>query len=375
MARPRKTDHADQVERLLDEARALPHGATRIELCEEAVRIADSHNDLPLAYQARDELVESACFGARPDLLIVTFSWCLSTFDRHPEADISEYQLLWRMKWVVSALPKFPEIKLATMHQMLDDMERRFRNYGGSIQPVLNKRRSVALQTGDIEGARANHRQLARMPRSFLSDCHACELDALAGYWLDLGRYTLGIRKAEELIASGMSCARVPASTFADVLLPMLRQSRGEEAMAYHKKGYPKVRRDADYMWHWGQHLSFLALTGNDARAAKLIETHLPAVESAHDPLSTLAFLRNMLLALECIAERKEKLKLRLPTDSPLSGESGEYLVAELANKTRDRVKQMSKRFDERNGNSYYVDLIGDLAKLRRFATRVPLSG
>jgi cellulose synthase operon protein C len=372
MPRPRKTDYTDQVELLLEEAQDLPHGATRIELCEEAIRIADSHNDLSLAYQARDELVESACFGARPDLLIVTFSWCLSTFDRHPEADISEYQLLWRMKWVVSALPDFPQIKLATIHQMLDDMERRFRNYGESIQPVLGKRRSVALQTGDLEGARAFHRQFARMQRTILSDCHACELDALACYWFDIGRYAHGIRKAEELIASGMSCARVPAGTYADLLLPMLRTGRGEDAMVYHKKGYPKIRRDTDYMWHWGQHLSYLALTGNDARAAKLIETHLPVVESAHDPLSMLEFLRNMLLALECIAERKEKIKLRLPAESPLANESGEYLVAELAEKTRKRVTEMSKRFDQRNGNSYYRDLIDELPRLRKYATHIP---
>ena len=193
-----------------------------------------------------------------------------------------------------------------------------------------------------------------------------------AGHWLDIGRYTRGIRKAEELITSG-SCARVPAGTFADVLLPMLRTGRGEEAMAYHKRGYPKIRRDTDYMWHWGQHLSFLALTGNDARAAKLTETHLPAVESAHDPLSTLAFLRNMVLALECIAERKEKIKLRLPAESPLANEAGEYVIAELAEKTRQHVKEMSKRFDERNGNSYYVDLLDELPKLQGFATRVPV--
>jgi hypothetical protein len=371
MPRRQTSEPEEHVERLIAEARALPHGSVRIELVEEAVRIADAHKNVQLAYAARDELVESACFGARPDLLIVAFSWCLSTFDQHPEADISEYSLLWRMKWVVSALPKFAEIELETIHRMLDDMERRFRNYCGSTQAVVGKRRTVALQTGDIEAARAAHRQFTRMARSFLSDCLACELDAEAGYFMDTGRPAVGIRKAEELINGGMKCARVPDATFGDVLLPMLRVGRGEEAMAYHKKGYPRVRRDTDYMTHWGQHLSFLALTDNDARVVKLLETHLPAVEASHDPLSKLSFLRSMLLTLECLADRRQKLKLRLPPESPLANESGEYDLEKLALRTRERVLEMSRRFDERNRNNFYTESAEELAKIRKYATRI----
>ena len=145
MPRRRPTDHADRVERLLTQAGTLPHGPTRVELCEEAVRIADLHKDPELAYRSRQELIDAACFGGRPDLLIVAYSWCLATFDRGDEVGVSAYHVLWRMKWVVCALPKFPEIELAAIHGMLDDMERRFRDYAGSIQPVVGYRRAVAL--------------------------------------------------------------------------------------------------------------------------------------------------------------------------------------------------------------------------------------
>src|SRR5918993_2726942 len=117
----RRPDHAAQVDRLLGQADALPYGPTRVELCEEAVRIADLHNDTPLGYRARRELVDAASFGGRPDLLIVAFTWCLAAHDRGDVTDESEMDLLWRMKWVVGALPKFPEIELATIHEMLDD--------------------------------------------------------------------------------------------------------------------------------------------------------------------------------------------------------------------------------------------------------------
>lgn len=375
MPRRRPPDHADQVDRLLAQAAALPHGPTRVELCEEAARVADLHNDPELAYRAREELVEAACFGGRPDLLIVGFAWCLSTFDRAEDQGIPAFQLLWRMKWVVGALPKFPEIELATIHGMLDDMERRFRDFGGSVQPVVGKRRMVALQTGDLGAAREYHKQFVRMPRTFLSDCHACELDALAGYWMDVGKNALGVRKAEDLINSGMRCAKVPDSTYADLLLPMVRVGRAADAMAYHRKGYPLVRRNVGDLWHWGQHMAYLAVTGNDARAVKLLERHLPDVEASHDPLGTLSFLRNTLLLVEGLADRKEKMKLRLPAASPLANESGEYVLADLADAVRTRAVQISRRFDRRNGNGHYEELVGQLADLRKKAVKVPYEG
>lgn len=371
----RNRDYTDQVDSLLTQAGALPHGPTRIELCEEAVRIADSHNDEELAYRAREELVEAACFGGRPDLLIVAFSWCLSTFDNDPYGSISLYTLLWRMKWVVSALPKFPEIELATMHGMLDDMERRFREFGGSIQPVLGKRRSVALQTGDFDAARTAHKQFMRLSRSFLSDCHACELDSLASYWFDIRKNTLGVRKAEEVINGNLRCAEVPQVTYAEILLPMVRIGRADDAMKYHKKGYPQIRRNVGEVSHWGEHMCFLALTGNEARAAKLLEKHLPDVENCHDPLAKLAFLRHMLVVVECLADQKEKMKLRLPKESPFANDSGEYSLADLAKAVRKRTIELSRQFDRRNRNSYYAELVEELPELLKKRTRVAYVG
>jgi hypothetical protein len=375
MKRSRRTDYTDHVDQLLDQAGDLPHGPTRVELCEEAVRIADTHNDPMLAYRAREELVEAACFGGRPDLLIVGFSWCLATFDRKDNDEIAAYPLLWRMKWVIGALPKFPEIELSTIHRMLDDMERRFRDFGGSLQPVVQKRRMVALTTGDLKGAAEAHRQVMRMSRNFLSDCHACELDALAGYWIDIGKNALGVRKSEELIASGLRCAKVPETTYSDILLPMVKIGRARDAMKYHRKGYPLIRRNVGDVWYWGQHMAYLSLTRNDARAVKLLETHLPDVEACHDPLARLSFLRNMVVVVEGLAEEKEKRKIRIPSDTPLANELGEYVLADLAGRVRARALELSLRFDRRNGNSHYEELMDEPAALRKRATRVPLTG
>ncbi|MBO0697373.1 MAG: hypothetical protein J2P46_03175 [Zavarzinella sp.] len=371
MKRARRSDHLEQVEALLREAADLPHGPTRIGLCEEATRIADLHGDPALAFRARQELVDAACFGGRPDLLIVAYAWCLSWFDRGEHDRLSPYALLWRMKWVVNALPRFPEVELPAIHRMLDDMERRYREFGGSVQPVVGVRRSVALKTGHLAEAARAHNRFVRMPRTTLSDCRACEAASLADYHVVRGRNAVGVRKAEELIASGLKCAKVPQETYGDILIPMVKLRRAPDAMRYHKTGYRMVRREAGEVQRWGQHMAYLALTGNDARAAKLLEAHLADVEASSDLLSVLDFFRNTFVVLELLADRKEKLRLRLPPGSPFANPTGEYILADLALRVRDRAAELSRRFDERNGNSYYSDLLEEAATLRKWATPV----
>jgi hypothetical protein len=122
-------------------------------------------------------------------------------------------------------------------------------------------------------------------------------------------------------------------------------------------------------------HIAYMALTGNDARAIRLLQTHLAEVESAHDPLSCLTFWRTTCLAVESLAERKKKIKLRLPAESPLANASGEYALDELAVRLRARALELSRKFDRRNGNGYYEELMGEVRTLHKYATRVPFSG
>ena len=91
--------------------------------------------------------------------------------------------------------------------------------------------------------------------------------------------------------------------------------------------------------------------------------------------LGSLAFFRNTLIVIECLADKKEKMKLRLPVESPFANESGEYVLSDLAGGVRDRAIEVSRRFDRRNGNSYYEQLIEQSSKLLKKATRVPYNG
>lgn len=372
MARKKKeSDYYEDTMELLRQANNLPYGTTRLALCEEAVQLADSHNDIPLAYHARMQVVEAACFAGATDAQLVAFSWCLARYDENPE-QYSGYDLLWRMKWVSDDLPNYPEIALSQIDAMLNDMERRFQAYCGSIQPVLACRREVLLMVGDLDGAKAVHKRYTRMSRCFLSNCHACELDANANYFLDVGQRAVGIRKLQQVINGNMTCSTVPARTYSSLLLPLLRVGKAEEAMAYHKKGYPMVRNLAGRSRNWGEHTLFLALTGNDAKAVKAIEKHFGTVEREADPYTRLGYLRDILVAIECLAERKAKLKLRLPEETAITKPEGVYDTAALAAQLRTIVVDLSQRFDTRNGNTFHATLVKEASDIRSHAIHLP---
>ena len=127
---------ADELWGLLGEAYRMPYGAAQIALVEQVIRHADALGDRELAYQSRILATTAYTYGGEVAKSFVTFSWCLSDFDRDPAPfhARTKHELFWHFKYMVSALTKFPEVPLARTHAVLDDMERRYREAGHSQQ-------------------------------------------------------------------------------------------------------------------------------------------------------------------------------------------------------------------------------------------------
>ena len=96
--------------------------------------------------------------GGDPTRAFLAFSWCLvglrpATRSWSVRGDHA-HTLLWDFKWIVWALPQFPEIPLDRTLAVLDDMQRRYQLAGHSLHAVHQHRWLVAHHVGDI-GRRA----------------------------------------------------------------------------------------------------------------------------------------------------------------------------------------------------------------------------
>lgn len=367
-------DHRDEIEDLLGRAESMGHGPAQFALADEAVRLADSHQDIEAGYFARQEYIKAALFSGQPEKMLVAFSWCLGQFDRDPER-FDAHRLLWQYKWVANALPDFPQIERRQIDEMFDDMAKRFRTFGASEHAVWHKRRGVALKMGEPDAMRRAHVKLAGLKRDDLSDCHACEMDEVIDYQVFLGDDRAALDAARPILQGRYSCSEVPQVTYAKVLLPLLRLRRGPDAMQHHVRGYRMIAKNpAEFIVQIADHIGFLALTGNYPRGLRLLEKHLNlALETACPAYAFEMYLSLTLLMDRLAAAKMITIRTRMPESFPARNESGEYEVKALYEWFADQASDLAAKFDARNGNEYHRQRVKELAELPRYAARVPV--
>jgi hypothetical protein len=367
-------DDRDQIDELLDRATGMRPGPTQVALTEEAVNLADHHNDVEAGFQARLEHVSATLFAGLPDRMLVAFSWMLAQFDRDPHA-FDAHRLLWQYKWVVNALPDFPQITRTQIEEMFTDMERRYRKFGASMQTIFFKKRGVAYKMGDAERAAEANRAMIGQPRDDLSDCLACEVDSQVEYHFIQRDYEQGVLKAAPILNGRYSCSEVPQVTYAQILIPLLRLDRGDEAMGHHLVGYKMIARNpVEFIPQLAENMEFLTLSENLPRAVRLFEKHLIlALESPCPEWRFRFFLAAKLLCERLAESGRDSVKLRMPDAFPIRTESGKYQTSELADWFAGDLTALAQRFDARNGNDHFARRIASVGELKSLVQSIPV--
>jgi hypothetical protein len=366
--------YLDQIDDLLTRADGLRHGPAQITVVEEAVNLADRHNDVAAGFDTRLEFVSAALFAGQPDRMLVAFAWMLAQFDLDPELYDSP-RLLWQYKWVVNALPDFPQITRAQIEEMFADMERRYRAAGASMETIFFKKRAVACKMGDLVAAGEAHRALAGLPRDDLSDCLACEMDAKVEYLFVQQEFEQGVEAAGPILRGRYTCSEVPQVTYAQLLAPLLRLERSDEAAQHHLVGYKMIARNpVEFIPQLAEHLEFLALTDNLPRAVRLFEKHLILALESPCPAWRFRFLLAAKLLCERLAEAgRDSVKLKLPEAFPVRTDTGQYRTTNLADWFTADLTDWAHRFDGRNGNDFFRQRIHAIADLKTIARPVAL--
>ena len=166
----------DELWGLLREADHMPYGSGQIALVEQIIQHADAGGFDELRFAARMQATTAYVHGGETAKSFVTFSWCRAEYDAHPDRfdRHAESLLLWQFKYMVSGLLKFPEVPLGRTRDVLDDMERRFRAGGHSLQAVYSYRHAVAAHVGD-PAADEWYEKWCATPRDDNSDCVGCD--------------------------------------------------------------------------------------------------------------------------------------------------------------------------------------------------------
>ena len=361
---------ADELWGLLGEAYRMPYGAAQIALVEQVIRHADALGDRELAYQSRILATTAYTYGGEVAKSFVTFSWCLSDFDRDPAPfhARTKHELFWHFKYMVSALTKFPEVPLARTHAVLDDMERRYREAGHSQQTVHKHRYLVARHVGLKDEADRFYEQWNTTPRDALSDCVGCDPSAQVTYLAERGRDEEAVALAEPVLAGRLTCNEQPQTILGGLMLPYLRTGRLEEAADAHRRSYRLMRGNLADLWEIGDHIAFCARTGNEHRGLEILQRHIDWLERAPSPAAGMNFAASAALLLrrlvtlghgDTIVHRREK---------------DDIAVSALAEELAADATALALRFDARNGTTKQSTAIAEEIAAEPYDVVLPLS-
>jgi hypothetical protein len=368
-------DYRAKVEALVSESRALENGvAAKVVLLEDAVRLADMHRDVALGYWVRDNLIEATTFSGFPDKSLVTFAWCLSQFDRNPH-QFDERGLLWKYKWILNSIRGFPQIPWTKIAHAMQDFKRRLRRAGYGMRPLYKIQLNASKHRGDWRQFRRYLSRWEQAAAGDLSDCRACDLNAHCEFLVHLREDERALEKAAPILQGNLCCAVIPQATFAEVLLPLVRLGRLDEAALYHQRGYRLVSRNCNFLSEVAQHLTFLCLTDNLAEAVRLSEKHL--AWSLETSQRSNAF--DFYLAVRFLTDRLEQAsRIDQPVRVPRSfrERTGRTVrtIGELKTWVQSETDSLAARFDARNGTKHFARRIADLRKLAKFVQPFPLA-
>lgn len=362
------TDHQDQVRALLNEAGRMPHSLGKYEVLEEAVRLADLHNDLELGVEARLPLLAVAGNLLRGDAMAVHFTWCLHQYDDRPDL-FAGRNLLWEYHTLIGRLANFDTVSRAQLDDLLADYTARLIREGRGPAMALSAKLLLGPDVGDTAVSLSAMDELQRLRlASVVSPADRFQ------HAVFVGDDDAAMRAVEaELIAPTRAGRNAPFDMhWYDLFALLWRQGRGAEVPKWLGRAERQVNIRDCYYWPFGKVVAALALVGRLDDAVKMAGQCHRAVREYTDPLTLLHFCLDMGVLFDRLhVIGREAVLVRFadgPHAPPGLRPNGKYAVAEVRDWLHSKATELAARFDRRNGTDYFAGLIRDRADQQRFA-------
>jgi hypothetical protein len=361
--------YADRVRFLLGEANTMPLCASQLAVLEEAVRLADAHQDIRLGFEARRPLMAVARNLLRGDILTAAFTWCLFQYDREPERFAGQ-DLLTEYRMVIGQLANLCDVPRGKLEELLGDFGRRLERASFSRRQVYFTQIQIAPDLGDRDLALAAMAEMRKYPRDGRSPDPLWESAEEVQALVFAGEVELALRRARPFLEDRYHYRDKSDDVCALLLLPLLELGRAAEATALRTRCLRSYRPNRYYYWWFGELLKFAALTDDLGRATHMYAECQRAINRWTDPLTRLHFALDAVVVFDrLVLTGKQEVSLRLSELVPVPQKGGRYSVAELREWLGYEAAELADRFDVRNGNGYFREQLELRTELGRRTT------
>ncbi len=359
----------NRLEELIGEALSFPPGLQKIEAFERAIAEADVLGEADTAFKLRSDLIESAIFNGQGDRAIVAFAAYLKHADQNWET-INPHDLLWKYKWILNALPGLPQISKSKILDMVSDMSRRVESAGYSQRPAFYIRWRVLAEMGDFEAAAADIPKWRSEVKDGLQDCEACETNAEVNFSAETLNNEQALEIARPILTGKLSCTAIPQNTLGNVIRPLMRLGRIDDAVKIAERGYRMTSKNEAFLTKVSEFLLVATHTNALVRAKRIFSKHaiwalktgcytrrlrFNSVASAFLKKLAQGKLKETSSEVSEVKKRKatSSVRMQLPSEHPLYQPDARYDIPVLAGWYQNEARKLAVQFDQRNGNRY----------------------
>ncbi len=323
-----------------DELVELSHSSIKLQKLLTFAEDLENQEEWGYLYYVNMELAETAFSIGEIDLFIDTFLWCVDLYDQNEER-IEQEQILWLYKWLLEIIPQSLRFSLEEIHHYFEDFKNRLVIANYSLRPYFQALFIMNLYLNQIDYAKQNYQLYKKSPRDHLSNCEKCEMYGEMIYLLKTDHLQEALNLQNKIMNSSVDCDEAIHKSYSKLLLPLLEESKIDEALIIQQKAYFVTYNRTKYIPELSEQMIFLTFCDPD-RAIELFYKHVDLC----DNLSNLSYKFEFWLAALFMAK-----KLKINEDE---------FIYDLE-KLEKIVYDFAKDFDTRNENNEFVNRVHKL--------------
>ncbi|WP_338108043.1 suppressor of fused domain protein [Anaerotruncus colihominis] len=371
----------EKLSKLQEQYRKLPHSPQRVELCREAVAVADRLEEPSEQLAGRFDLAYACIFGDDPAKALSVCAEFMQLHQENPgELGEAEGDAVISVAMLASSIARrLPQIPLEQCESLLAEFRDQVRAYGLGERLWQCHAGEFAMMTGDMTALEEHLDRFRAAERDDVSDCAVCETGAMAEYLLTLGRRTEAVALVEELLEKQEFCEEQPWKLLSILTDDALERNDLQAAERFSAAMVIQPIKAAADLRRVGTLLRMKGATGDWRDGSKLLKKALLWTANFWD--QELLFYFYLGAASFCQAYSAEHTEIKLPpvpgfTDCP---KNSAYDCAALTQWFWSRAEEIGARFDRRNGCPNYRErlkrLLNDLPQNEETSMVAPEQG
>lgn len=321
----------------------------------KCIQKAQFYKDKDLEFDARVAYLRQVSWLNKKDKAIATMPWLLKRLDEGHNAEHLD-TVLWMYKWIIIKLPSFASISVAQIEQLLDDMEKRFLDFGTGMRIVNYFRMIVYSDMGRLEQSQKYLKlYLQDNATCALDDCRACQPNNLLGVYFNMKDYDAYFVQAAPLLARKVTCKEVPDYSYPGIAFVNYIVGNHELAMEQALLGRKKIKWKKAVLSQAGYLLAYYGYTKDFVKGRATLEKQIDFCAQTQPELSLFKFYLGTLVYFSALQnEGKKQVKLKVEHQNLLPVQEGVCYVQEALPWLEKKVDELSHKLDHRNQNDFY---------------------